>query len=115
MTDTFIAKRLVFHIGGYDPVPPDAVYQRFVRELRRFEGTWSVAASVSKAEVSADEAAWDIIAAGPNWRVETRYRFLRWDDIVATDGRRPMWRRIPLGLLAFLEFVAAGALWGYLR
>jgi hypothetical protein len=32
-----------------------------------------------------------------------------------TVHRRPMWQRIPLGLLSFVEFIAAGALWGYLR
>jgi hypothetical protein len=116
MTNPIIAKRLVFHLGGYDPsMPPEGVHRRFERELRRFEGTWSVAASVSEADVGADEAAWGVITTGPNWRVETRYRFVRWDDVMATLGRQPVWRRIPFGLAAFLDFVAAGALWGYLR
>ena len=40
MRELPIKKRLVFQLGGYDPKPPEAVYSRFVRELRRFETTW---------------------------------------------------------------------------
>jgi len=43
---TIIAKRLVFHLGGYDPITPYIVAQRrFVREQARFERTWSAKAS----------------------------------------------------------------------
>jgi hypothetical protein len=40
---------------------------------------------------------------------------VRWDDILETAAREPMWRRIPRGLLAFMDFIAGGALWGYFR
>jgi len=44
---TIVAKRLVFHLGGYDPITPYVVAQRrFVRELTRFERTWSAKASM---------------------------------------------------------------------
>ena len=108
-------RRLVFHLGGYDPVAPEAAYRRFVRELRRFEGTWSATASVSPQEIREDEVGWRVVASGPNWRVETEYRLVRWDDVIEAAGRRPMWRRIPLGLVAFCDFVVSGTLWGYLR
>jgi len=115
MTVPLITKRLIFHFGGYDPIAPDAAHRRFIRELRRFEKTWSATASVSQAEVGPDEAAWDIVTTGPNWRVETRYISVRWDDVMEAYRRQPMWRRVPRALLAFLEFVTAGAFWGYLR
>src|SRR6266540_1167334 len=115
MKPPFIGKRLVFHFSGYDPTPPDRAYRRFVRELRRFEETWSVTASASKAQVGSDEAWWDIVTAGPNWRVETRYVFVRWDDVIEANRSQPMWRRVPHALLVFLDFVAAGAFWRYLR
>ncbi len=114
MTNPIIRKRRVFHVPGYDPAPPAAVRRRFSRELRRFEDTWSVKASVSEVGADTDETAWQVTAAGPNWRVETQYRLVRWDDIIEADNRRPMWRRIPLGLFAFVDFIA-GALWQYLR
>jgi hypothetical protein len=90
------------------------VRHRFARELRRFEATWCVKASVAEAEAAAQDDAWKVIASGPNWRMETQYRLVRWDDIIAAGGRRPMWQRIPLGLLAFVDFFT-GAFWRYLR
>ena len=115
MTDCITAKRLVFHVGGYDFMPPDAMHRRFTRELRRFETTWSVSASAGPPASGPDEAAWHVTSQGPNWRVETDYRLVRWDDVIAAAGRQPMWRRVPLGILAFADFVASGAFFGYLR
>ncbi|MFY9991614.1 MAG: hypothetical protein WAL40_11350 [Rhodoplanes sp.] len=116
MTEPIIARRLVYHIGGYDfTMPVDAVHRRFVREMHRFERTWSTKAVASPPVIGPDTAAWDVITTGPNWRVETRYRFVRWDDLIEAAGERPLWQRVPLGLLAFLDYVAGGALWGYVR
>src|SRR5690348_14542179 len=110
-----IVNRLVFHIGGYDPMPPLKVYSRFTRELRRFERTWSATASISEMTKEADQAVWTVITTGRNWRTETRYHWVRWDDVMAGYGSRPWWWRLPLGLSAFAHFVAGGALWGYAR
>jgi hypothetical protein len=110
-----VAKRLVFHVGGYEPLTPEAVHRRFGRELRRFETTWSASSSVSAAEIREAGAAWRVVTTGPNWQVETDYRLVRWDDLIDEARRQPMWQRIPRGLMAFADFVAGGALWGYLR
>jgi len=116
MTQPFIARRLVYHIGGYDfTMPVDAVHRRFTRELRRFEGTWSTKAVTSPPVIDADTAVWDVVTDGANWRVETRYRFVRWDDLIEAAGEQPAWRRVPLALLAFFDYIAGGALWGYFR
>ena len=72
MRELPIKKRLVFQLGGYDPKPPEAVYSRFVRELRRFETTWKVTARAAEAEVTPDAAHWTVVASGPNWRTEPR-------------------------------------------
>jgi hypothetical protein len=109
-------KRLVYHFGGYDPFgPPDVAYSRFKREIRRFERTWSVTSHVSPAQLTNDEGRWSIITQGTNWQVETEFRLFRWDDVIANLGCQPLWRRLPLGIVSFLDFVLAGALLGYLR
>ena len=115
MTGTIIGKRLVFHVGGYDFMPPDVMHRRFTRELRRFETTWSVASAVGTPVVGADQAAWSVTTEGANWQVGTDYRLVRWDDVIEAAGREPMWRRIPRGLLAFADFIASGAFFHYLR
>jgi hypothetical protein len=111
-----VAKRLVFHIGGYDPTAPHGgAHRRFLREIRRFERTWSVKASIDALHDGAEETKWSVITDGPNWHVDTEFHHIRWDDVIENFGRRTFWYRIPLGVIAFLDFVAAGALRGYIR
>jgi hypothetical protein len=111
-----VTRRLVYHIGGYDPItPPDDSYLRFLRELKRFERTWSVNASVGPPDISPDEMKWTITANGPNWHVENQFHLVRWDDIIQSGSRAPLWRRLPIGIFAFFDFVLGGALWGYFR
>jgi hypothetical protein len=115
MTGKPVAKRLVFHIGGYDPITWHVSAQRrFVREIARFQRTWSVKAVVHGLHESADQIQWNVTTTGPDWLVETDYRLVQWHDVIETFGRRSIGSRIPLGILAFLDFVLAGTLWRYL-
>ncbi|HET7124156.1 MAG TPA: hypothetical protein VFI51_08575 [Bradyrhizobium sp.] len=113
---TIVAKRLVFHLGGYDPITPYVVAQRrFVRELARFERTWSAKASMGALDETPDQAKWSVTTQGPNWQVQSDYRLVRWDDVIEDFNGQTVWRRVPLGIIAFLDFIWSGALWGYLR
>jgi hypothetical protein len=116
MARTTVSKRLVFHVGGYDPITPHAGAQRrFVREIARFQLTWSVKAYVGGLHDGADQTKWSVTTTGPNWQVETDYHLVRWDDVIETFSRRTIYWRILLGIIAFLDFVVSGALRGYLR
>jgi hypothetical protein len=111
-----VLKRLVYHVGGYDPITPHAGAQRrFVREIARFQLTWSVKASIDGLHDGADQTKWSVTTTGPNWRVETDFHLVRWDDVIEAFSRRAIYWRIPLGIIAFLDFAASGALRGYLR
>src|SRR5258705_12383997 len=113
---TVIAKRLVFHLGGYDPITPYVVAQRrFVRELARFERTWSAKASIGALDENADQAKWSVITKGPNWQVESDYRLVRWDDVIEDFTGQTVCRRLPLRIIAFLDFICSGGLSRYLR
>ena len=115
MGDSVVSRRRVYHVAGFDPDPPASVHGRFSRGLARFQGVWSLTASATPPEIEADRACWSVVAAGPNWRVETQHCLLRWDDVIVALHRRPIWRRIPEGVLALADFIAGGALRGYLR
>ena len=112
MADAVIRKRRVFHLPGFDPAPPAAVKRRFTRELRRFEKTWSAEAVVS--DIAATDQTWTVTASGPNWTVETHYSLMAWNDVIEAAAEKPMWLRIPQGVLAFLDF-AVSALPRYLQ
>ena len=92
---------------------PEAAYLRFNRELRRFETTWGVMARTTEVEVTPDEGRWRVATRGPDWDVETVYHLVRWDDVIQSDWKRSDWRRIPLGPLAFADFLWNGACLGY--
>ena len=110
-----VAKRLVFHIGGYDPITPlGSAQRRFVREIERFQRTWSVKAIVNGLRDSADQSQWNVTTIGPDWLVETDYHLVRWDDVIDAFSRRSIGSRIPRGILAFLDFIWTGTLWRYL-
>ena len=80
-----VAKRLVFHIGGYDPITSHASAQpRFVREIARFQRTWSVKAAVDGLHDTADQIRWNVTTTGPDWLVETDYRLVRWHDVIGS-------------------------------
>ena len=111
-----VTRRLVYHIGGYDPIsPPEDSYLRFLRELKRFERTWSVKASVGAPDISPNEMKWPITTEGPNWHVESQFHLVRWDDVIQSGSRQPLWRRLPIGIIAFFDFAFGGALRGYFR
>ena len=115
MPRTPVAKRVVFHIGGYDPITTHASAQRrFVREIARFQRTWSVKAIVDGLRDSPDQIQWNVTTTGPDWQVETDYHLVRWHDVIEAFGRRSIGSRISVGILAFLDFVLAGTLWRYL-
>ena len=115
MPPTPVTKRVVFHIGGYDPITTHAGAQRrFVREIARFQRTWSVKAIVDGLRDSADQIQWNVTTTGPDWQVETDYHLVRWHDVIEAFGRRSIGSRISVGILTFLDFVLAGTLWRYL-
>ena len=86
-----IGRRHVFHIGGYDPITPEQQVERFRRSLSAFKKTWNVSSQTSALLDSSDvSASWQSQAWGPNWRTETTFQMLRWDDLVLRESRRGM-------------------------
>lgn len=110
-----VARRLVFHVAGYDPMSAETAHQRFSRELARFRSTWGLQAEAGPLSSQDDVATWPVSATGRDWSVETELRWLRWEDVMARLARLPAPRRIGLGLAAFADFLWGGALRGYAR
>ena len=110
-----VRRRRTYLVTGYEPLPPSAHHHRFAREIRRFETTWSLAATVGPIREDADRpvSSWPVTVAGPDFMVETDVRLLRWDDIVAEDMELPVWRRLPRYLSAAADIVATGTFWRY--
>lgn len=111
----FVRKRRTYLLTGYEPLPPSAHHHRFVREIGRFQTTWSLAAAVGPAAEapSGPVTAWPVTVTGPDFTVETDVRLLRWDDIVAQDMDLPVWKRLPRYLLAAGDMLVSGTFFRY--
>jgi hypothetical protein len=108
-------RRVVYHLGGYDPVAPADQHRRFTRELARFARTWNLRAQASPLRLDAGvpAACWRVDTTGPNWRSETTYRVLRWDDIVRRDMARSGPMRLARALVSLADFVLTGTVARY--
>jgi pimeloyl-ACP methyl ester carboxylesterase len=107
-----IRRRHVFYIAGYDPQGVPGYYRLFRRELTRFQKLWPVEAAMSEPQVDAAgiSARWRVETAGPGWCVETTYEFLRWDDLVARDLRRPVFILLARTLICLIENAVNGTI-----
>ena len=109
-----IARRHVLHVSGYDPVEPRRLHRRFKRELTIFARTWKLDAAASDARATNTGTAWSVETAGPDWRVDTTYETLDWDDIVRRDLEVPMFRRLIEAVPAIADIVFTGTAFRYL-
>ena len=88
-----IARRHVIYVGGYDPQGAEGYYRLFERSWKRFLTIWPLTSKLGPLELDAEDFAhWDVEAAGPNWRVATRYEFLRQEHMIRANMAEPMTR-----------------------
>ena len=88
-------RRHVFYVEGYDPQGAEGYYRLFRREWKRFLTSWPLEAKLGELVIDSDEVAhWNVEAAGPNWKVDTRYEFLRLEGPLRANLAQPMWRQI---------------------
>jgi hypothetical protein len=106
-----IARRHVFHIGGYDPIVPTTQLARFHRSLASFRKTWNVAAQASaQPDISDVSATWHVAASGPNWATDTTCEMLRWDDLILLDHARSMPSRLAAATVTLFDWIVTGTL-----
>lgn len=107
-----VRRRLVFYIEGYDPQGISGYSRLFRREYRRFLALWPLQGKLSEPviEPGGHIGHWTIETDGPNWRVETRYEFLNWDDLIKRDMARSMGARLMRVAAAFAANLADGTI-----
>ena len=111
-----IRRRGVYHITGYDPIGA-AWHKLFKRELATFARTWNVSSEISDftSRTQDSNPRWTVTSAASNWRVETLYETLLWDDIVLADFARPTSERLRKSFSAFFDFMWSGAVLQYFK
>ena len=109
-----IRRRGVYHITGYDPIGA-AWHKLFKRELATFARTWNVSSEISDftSRTQDKNPNWTVTTVAGNWRVQTVYETLLWDDIVLADFARPMSERLRKSIAAFFDFIWSGTVFRY--
>jgi hypothetical protein len=112
-----VRTRHVIHIAGFDPATPEQLARHMTSGLRRFAPVWGAEASASEPDLSADGRVmrWNVEAHGPNWRTETQYTVLRWDEIMAPYVERSWLARVLGGYRSLFGFVRDGMVRRYFR
>lgn len=117
MTNAIIKRRAFLFIGGYEPINATSRYKRFILESKKFEKTWKATVGISPLVESENGtvASWNVDSKGSNWRTETVYRLLRWDDFVVQDLGSSNLKRVPKGFATLIDFIFSGTAWRYFR
>src|ERR1035437_107647 len=97
-----VHQRLVIYVQGYDPRGLAEYYRMFRREFRRTCELYGLTGKVGGPQNDPKRftTAWDVTTHGNGWQVETRYLFLRWEDIIRNEfarrGRRDWEERMEI-------------------
>jgi hypothetical protein len=107
-----VKRRLVIYVQGYDPRGLAEYYRMFRREYRRSCELYGLTGEIGRAENDPHRhiTSWNVTTHSPTWRVETRYMFLRWDDIIRRDFARPVWWKIARMPHVFSDWIRDGTL-----
>ncbi len=108
-------RRHVFFVAGYHPMTTQEHFRVFERELRRFAGVWSVEAHCQPPQPTPTGASWELAVTGANWRTETTFEVLAWDDLARTDMDRSVWSHLKGQARAVVDMITSGTLARYFR
>jgi pimeloyl-ACP methyl ester carboxylesterase len=107
-----VKRRLVIYVQGYDPRGLAEYYRMFRREYRRTCDLYGLTGKIGRADNDPARfiTTWDATTRGDNWQVETRYMFLRWEDIIRRDFARPLWWKIVHMYRTFIPSIVNGVI-----
>ena len=112
-----VRKRLVIYVQGYDPRGLAEYYRMFRREFRRTCELYGLTGKIGgpKNDPNRFITTWDVTTNGDGWQVETRYMFLRWEDIIRSDFARPAWWKVVHMYRTMGNILVNGVVWRILK
>ena len=104
-----ITRRSIIYLSGYDPQGPQGYYALFGSQLKRACALWQAKFALGPLIIeSPDIASWTVTMGGPNWKVFTRYDFIRQEDIINANCAEPIIQQISRGVRWILGDLATG-------
>src|SRR5258708_589146 len=95
-----IKRRLVLYCPGYDAIADRRYYRLMVTQFALLTARFGIEREIGPVEADdcVPAARWRVAAGTAEWRTETRYEVLRWDDLIRRDLSRNWQKRGPLFL-----------------
>ena len=107
-----VRKRCVFYLSGFDPKGAAHYHALYRDEAAAQAQVSGLEVNVGRRQKTAEgNAFWDVSATPPDGAVETRYEFLRWDDIVRQHWPRSQARLIKDLVTTTWLNLRTGTLW----
>lgn len=101
---------------GYDSQGQYGYYDLFSSQLKRASALWNAKFTLSLLSVeSTDIASWTLTMRGQNWKVLTRYDFVRIEDIVNVNVSEPIISQVFRGIRWMLDDFITGTTFRTLR
>jgi hypothetical protein len=107
-----VRKRCVFYLSGFDPKGAAHYHALYRDEAAAQAQVSGLDVTVGRRQkTAAGNAFWEVSANPPEGAVETRYEFLRWDDIVRQHWPRSQGRLVKDLVTTTWLNLGTGALW----
>jgi hypothetical protein len=106
-------RRHVFHVPGYDSVSSQTHYLRFARQLEIFAKTWNVQSTISDLDFANGFPRWRVSTAAANWKTDSEFELLAWDDLIAAESRKLNIIRVARAIVAYANLIWTGTLLRY--
>jgi pimeloyl-ACP methyl ester carboxylesterase len=112
-----VRRRLIIYVQGYDPRGLPEYFRMFRREYRRTCELCKLTGKIGSVQnvPGANYVHWDVTTNGRGWTTDTRYLFLRWEDVIRKDFARPAWWKIVNMMRAMLISIFNGVYWRILK
>lgn len=111
-----VRRRHVLYLSGFDPQGPGHYHALYVEQAALQAKVSGYRLAVGSRRRSGRNAAWDVRWEGAEGdAVDTRYEFLRWDDIVRQHWPRGQWQLLSVTIGATFRLLANGSLWRILQ
>src|SRR5947209_9171337 len=84
----------------------------FRTELRKFGRLYGVAATITRPEAAPDgeTASWTVETSAGDWQTQTRYDFLRFEDLIQRDLAAPIWSTVLKAVWIYWRLVFSGTI-----
>jgi hypothetical protein len=112
-----VRRRHVLYVSGFDPQGPAHYHALYAEQARIQARVTGDRIEVGARQRQGSNSAWDVRWLSPDGgtAVDTRYEFLRWDDIVRQHWPRGQGRLLALTLATTGRMLRNGSLWRILQ